>query len=154
KLTVAPTTMGDLTTRDQRVYYALVKQWEKEGRRSGFIPFSMQALARHLKMPWGQTTLESLKGSLFRLRGTLLVWEQAFEDKTTGRVLSLLDTFNLLSDLKIVRTRDDGKVNRGVGYFRFNDAVLKNLLVNHTKPVLFDVVLSFKSEIAQILYTH
>lgn len=154
KLTVYPMAKGDLTTRDQRVYYALVKHWGDRGRKFDFTPFSMQALARHLKMPWSPSTLDSLKGSLYRLRGTLLVWEQAFEDKTTGRVLSLLDTFNLLSDLKIVRTKDDGKVNREVGYFRFNDAVLKNLLANHTKPVLFDVVLSFRSEIAQILYTH
>jgi hypothetical protein len=154
KLTVAPTTKGDLTTRDQRVYYALVKHWEERGRKPDFTPFSMQALARHLKMPWGQTTLDSLRASLSRLRATYFEWEQAFEDKTTGRVLSLLDTFNLLSDLKIVRTKDDGKVNREVGYFRFNDAVLKNLLVKHTKPILFDVVLSFKGEIAQILYTH
>jgi hypothetical protein len=34
------------------------------------------------------------------------------------------------------------------------EAIIKNLLANHTKPVLFDVVLSFKSEITQILYTH
>ena len=154
KLTVAPTTKGYLTTRDQRVYYALVKQWGERGRKSDFTSFSIQVLARHLKMPWGQSTLDSLTGSLYRLRGTMFVWEQAFEDKTTGRVLSLLDTFNLLSDLKIVRTKDDGRANREVGYFRFNDAILKNLLVNHTKPVLFDVVLSFKNETAQILYTH
>src|SRR4051794_142166 len=101
KLTVAPTTKGDLTTRDQRVYYALVKHWGDRGRKSDFTPFSIHALARHLKMPWGQTTLDSLRGSLHRLRGTYFVWEQAFEDKATGRVLSLLDTFNLLSDLKI-----------------------------------------------------
>jgi hypothetical protein len=154
KLTVSPTTKGDLTTRDQRVYYALVKQWQDRGGKSDYTPFSMQALARHLKMAWGQSTIDSLRGSLSRLRGTLFEWEQAFEDKTTGRVLKLLDTFNLLSDLKIVSTSDDGKVNREVGYFRFNDAVLKNLLANHTKPVLFHVVLSFKSDIAQIFYTH
>src|SRR5205823_10369470 len=47
-----------------------------------------------------------------------------------------------------------GTVNREVGYYRFNDSLLKNLQTNHTKPVLFNVVLGFKSEIAQLLYTH
>src|SRR5512143_2930210 len=154
KLTVKPTVDGNPTTKDQRVYYALVKHWEERGRSPDFTPFSLQRLARLLRMPWGQTTIASLTGSLYRLAGTLFIWEQAFEDKTTGRVLSRLDTFHLLSDLKIARIRDEGKVNKEVGYFRFHDAVLKNLLANHTKPVFIDVVLSFRSEIAQILYTH
>src|SRR5512135_1412583 len=154
KLTVKPTVDGNPTTKDQRVYYALVKHWGERGRSPDFTPFSLQRLARLLRMPWGRCTRESLNASLFRLRGTLFIWEQAFEDKTTGRVLSRLDTFNLLSDLKIARIKDEGKVNKEVGYFRFHDAVLKNLLANHTKPVLIDVVLSFRSEIAQILYTH
>src|SRR5512135_694990 len=154
KLTVKPMVDGNPTTKDQRVYYALVKHWEERGRSADFTPFSLQRLARLLRMPWGQSTRESLNGSLFRLRGTLFIWEQAFEDKTTGRVLSRLDTFHLLSDLKIVRIKDEGKVNREVGYFRFHEQILKNLLANHTKPVLIDVVLSFRSEIAQILYTH
>jgi hypothetical protein len=154
KLTVAPTTKGNLTTRDQRVYYALNKQWRERGESTTFTPFSKQRLAKLLGMPWNQSTRESLDGSLYRLRGTFFIWEHAFEDKATGRVLSRLDTFNLLSDLKITRTSDDGKVNREVGYFRFHDAILKNLLANHTKPVFFDVVLSFRSEIAQLLYTH
>ena len=45
-------------------------------------------------------------------------------------------------------------VNKEVGYFRFDDFILKNLLANYTKPVLLDTVLSFESEIAQILYTY
>src|SRR5512135_3873100 len=154
KLTVSPTTKGNLTTKDQRVYYALVKHWEERGRSADFTPLSLQRLARLLQMPWGQTTIDSLTASLFRLRLTGFIWEQAFEDKATGRVFSRLDTFHLLSELKIARIKDEGKVNKEVGYFRFHEAIIKNLLANHAKPVLFEVVLSFKSEIAQILYTH
>src|SRR5207237_8271696 len=40
------------------------------------------------------------------------------------------------------------------GYFKFNDFILNNLLHNYTKPLLLEVVLGFKSELAQILYTH
>src|SRR5262249_1494274 len=93
KLTDATPTKGDRTTRDQRVYYALVKHWGDRGRRSDFTPFSKKRLARHLRMPWNPSTSESLDASLLRLAGTFFIWEQSFEDKTTGRVLSLLDTF-------------------------------------------------------------
>src|SRR5205823_3711023 len=40
------------------------------------------------------------------------------------------------------------------GYFSFNDFLTKNLLARHTKPVLFDTILQFKSDIAQLLYSH
>src|SRR5512135_3642986 len=69
KLTVKPTVDGNPTTKDQRVYYALVKHWEERGRSPDFTPFSLQRLARLLRMPWGQTTIDSLTASLFRLRG-------------------------------------------------------------------------------------
>jgi hypothetical protein len=59
-----------------------------------------------------------------------------------------------LSDLKIIKRKVDGHITREAGYFRFNDFILKNVFNNYTKPVLLEVVLSFKSEIAQLLYTH
>jgi hypothetical protein len=45
-------------------------------------------------------------------------------------------------------------VNREVGYFRFNGFILKNLLANHTKPVLLDTILTLQSDIAQLLYVY
>jgi hypothetical protein len=49
--------------------------------------------------------------------------------------------------------KHDGHTTRAEGYFKLNDAIIANLDRNHTKPVLLDVVLKFKSELAQILYT-
>ena len=62
--------------------------------------------------------------------------------------------FNILADLKIIKRRVDGHITREAGYFKFNDFILKNIFNNYSKPVLLEVVLSFKSEIAQLLYTH
>jgi hypothetical protein len=59
-----------------------------------------------------------------------------------------------LSELKVIRRKSDGHITQEYGYFKFNDFILNNLLQNYTKPVLLDVVLGFKSELAQILYTH
>ena len=154
KLKVGFTDEGSLTTEDQRVYYALVKVWEERGRTLGLIPLSLKRLARTLRKAWGQKTREALRRSLLRLRVTPFIWEQAYTDGPSGRRLELLDAFTILSDLKIVRRDDAGHVTREEGYFRFHEAVLKNLLAGHTKPVLLDVVLSFRSEVAQLVYSH
>jgi hypothetical protein len=154
KLSIGFTDKGVLTTEDQRVYYALARLWEERGRSTSFTPFSLQRLAKILGRKWGRKTRESLIDSLMRLRGTLFIWENAYVDGLKGATLGLLDTFNILADLKIARRGDDTHVTTEAGYFRFHEAITKNLLASHTKPVLFNVVLSFRSEIAQILYTH
>ena len=154
KVEMVPTTRGNLTTEDQRVYYALVRFWEERGRSTSFTPFSLQRLAKLLGRKWGKKTREALVESLMRLRGTLFIWEKAFVDGPERATLGLLDTFNILSDLKIARRGDDTHLTTEAGYFRFHESILKNLLAHHTKPVRLDVVLSFESEIAQILYTH
>jgi hypothetical protein len=154
KLSIGFTDKGSLTTEEQRVYYALVRHWEDRGRPPDFIPLSLKRLAKLLRKPWGQKTRESLRRSLLKLRVTPFVWEQSYVEGATGKTLRLLDAFTILSDLKIICREDEGHVTREAGYFRFHEAITQNLLASHTKPVLFDVVLSFKSDIAQILYTH
>src|SRR3954454_6569106 len=52
RLTVAPTTKGNLTTEDQRVYYALVRIWEERGRPETFTPVSLRHIAKVLRRKW------------------------------------------------------------------------------------------------------
>lgn len=151
---IAPTTEGALTTEDQKTYYALVRYWEESNRSDAVTFFSMRRLAKLLKKRWGTDVINSLTQSLTRLRGTLFTWENSYFDNSTKETIELLDTFNIISDLKLVRRKKEGAVNKAVGYFRFNDFVLGNLKTNHTKPLLFDVVMNFKSEIAQLLYVY
>lgn len=155
KVKVGFTDEGVLTTEDQKTYYALIKHWEDKGRSEKQISFSLRQLAKILKKgEWGTNVIESISKSMIRLRGTLFTWENSYFDNSTKETLELLDTFNILSELKIAKRKRDGAVNNEAGYFRFNDFILKNLLTNHTKPLLLDAVLQFKSEIAQLLYTH
>ena len=148
------TQRGELTTEDQRTYYALVKQWEESGRPHHYTFFSLRHLSRSLRKKWGTNVITALTESLIRLRTTPFIWKNSYHDGATKETIRILDTFNILSDLRIVRREQDGVVNKEVGYFKFNDFTLKNLTANHTKPVLLDTVLSFRSEVAQILYTH
>lgn len=151
---VAPTSRGSLTTEDQKTYYALIEHWEANGKLESVTPLSLSKLAKRLNKKWGTNVIESLTDSLVRLRATTFVWENSYFDNASQETIDLLDTFNILTELKIIKRKKDGTVNREVGYYRFNDSLLKNLQTNHTKPVLFNVVLGFKSEIAQLLYTH
>ena len=148
------TDRGELTTEDQKTYYALVKHWEESNHPNEQTYFSIRQVARRLGKGWGTNVINSVTESLIRLRGVLITWTNSYYDASTKETAEVLDTFNVLSELKIIKRKKDGVVNREVGYFRFNDFILKNLLANHTKPVLLEIVLGFKSEIAQILYTY
>lgn len=145
---------GALTTEDQKTYYALVWLWEQRGFSEALTPFSLQELARLLKKDWGRNVRLSLVQSLMRLRATLFVWQNSYFSRATQETLELLETFNILSELKLSRRDRRGKAPRERGCFRFNDLILKNLLARHTKPVLLDTVLSFRSGIVQLLYSH
>lgn len=148
------TQKGMLTTEDQKTFYALIKIWEDKGKPTEQTFYSSRGLARVLKKGWGTNVIESTDQSLLRLRMTPLIWRNSYHDSSRKDVIEQLDPFNILSDLKIIRRKSDGHITTEYGYFKFNDFILNNLLQHYTKPVLLDVVLGFKSELAQILYTH
>jgi hypothetical protein len=148
------TQRGVLTTEDQRTYYALIKQWEETGRPTLPTYFSLRKLAKHLQKKWGTNSIEALTRSLTRLVATPFFWKNSYFDSGRRRTIEELENFRILDKLKIIRTKTDGHITTAQGYFQFNDFILSNLLANHTKPLLLDVVLGLQSEIAQILYTY
>ncbi len=154
KVEVGFTQLGNLTTEDQKTYYGLVRQWEITGRPPEHTFFSTRKLAKTLRKRWGSNVIDSTTESLRRLRTTPFTWTNSYHNSSTGEEFEILDTFSILADLKIIRRKTDGHITREAGYFRFHDLILKNLLAHHTKPLLFDVILGFKSEIAQLLYIH
>ena len=154
RVEVGYTHLGELTTEDQKTYYALVKQWEASGESAQQTFFSVRSLARFLHKQWGTNVITAITESLRRLRATPLTWENAYFDTGSREVLEEINTFNILSELKIIRRKVDGAVTKEAGYFRFNDFTLKNLLNHHTKAVLFETILRFRSDLAQLLYTH
>lgn len=154
KVEVVPTLKGALTTFDQRVFYALVKIWEEKGKSITYTHFSLKKLAKTLGMKWGTRTIETLTASIDRLLLTPFLWEHSYYDAETKETVEVMENpFTILSERKIIKTKKDGHITREEGYFRFHPLIVSNLLANYTKPVLFEVVISFKSEIAQIIYT-
>lgn len=144
---------GYITTEDQKTYYGLLKIWEENSRSNSYTYFSLQGLAKTLGRKWGGVTLKTLKESLRRIYATSFSWSNAYYDSATGKVRKSLEMFRILDNLKIVETEADGHVTKSEGYFKFNDLILSNIKNNYTKPVFFKVVINFKSEIAQLLYT-
>ena len=155
KVTINPIgQLGDLTTDDQRMLYALIKHWEDRGKLARETPFSVRNLARLLHKKWGTNVIDAVTGSLERLRGTMLVWTRSYRSKDQ-RVEDFETSYvNILSKLKIVRRKVDGHVTTEAGYFQFDDHILKNLLENYTKPFLFDVFIDIRGEIALKLYSY
>jgi hypothetical protein len=146
---------GMLTTEDQKTYYALVKHWYESDSPETHAPFSIRKLAKLLqKKGWGTNVIDSITQSLSRLRVTPFTWTNSYHDASTGEIVEEIDRFNILADLKIVRRKVDGHITHEAGWYSFNDFITKNLLARHTKPVLFDTILQFKSDLAQLLYSH
>jgi len=151
---VGYTQRGVLTTEDQKTFYALLKLWEDKGRPTEQTYYSLRRLAKVLKKRWGTNVINATSESLLRLRITPLIWKNSYYSGAEKREVEVLDPFNILSELKIHRSKHEGHVTQEYGFFRFNDFILQNILANYTKPLLIDTVLSFRSEIAQLLYTH
>ena len=148
------------TTEDQKLYYGLVRLWEAEGRpEKEMVSFSMRQLADTIRKPWSTKTYQALQGGLERLIKTGLEWTDSYvdsekkegEEKPEATYKST--TFQILSEKTLVEVARDGRVTKAGCQFQFHPRILQNLLSNHTRPVLLDVVLDFKSELAQLLYT-
>lgn len=154
RVVVGYSNYGVLSTEDQKVCYALIKLWEERSKPKGAVHFSRQQLARVLKKSWGSKVNKSLTDSLFRLRFTPFVWERSYYDSIASETVERIDTFNILSELNLTRRTKGSITTTESSTFCLNERILTNLLNGHTRPVFLDTILSFKSEIAQILYTH
>lgn len=149
---IEPTTRGQLTTRDQKVYYVLLKLWDDTGQPDTPITFSLQKIARLMDEEWSGHAYHAISQSLLRLRGVLFVWENSYFDKVSGEHLERLDTFNILSELTIARRTKKLHATSAMCEFQFHRQLLKSLHANYTTPLFLDTLLGLKSEIAQLLY--
>jgi len=155
RLEVGFTQHGTVTTEDQKMFYALVRQWEESGKPSAQVFFSGRLLQRLLKKNWGTNVLDAITGSLRRLRTTPFTWTRSYHKSDAPKTSVEEETFfTMLADLKIVRRKTDGHVTNQQGYFQFDKNILENLLANYTKPLFLEDLFRFRSEIAQLLYVH
>jgi hypothetical protein len=156
RVEVGYTQLGTLTTEEQKLLYVLIKLWEDAGKPDVQVFFSTRSLARMLKKKgWGTNVIHAITKSLRKLRTIPIEWVNSYFDKTKeGAVLVDRRPFSILGELRVVERAQDGAVNSSLGYFKFDDHILRNLQLNYTKPVCIEEFFKLKSEIAQLVYTH
>lgn len=142
---------GSLNTEDQKVLYALIKLWEGKGRPE-ILYFSLNELAKALEKSWSVKTYNSLRESLLRLRFTAFVWIKAYYDDATNDYYDELDSFTILSDLKIAKRTKNERITTQACKVKFNEYLDKNLRSNHTQPAFYNQIIKFKSGLAQLIY--
>ncbi len=154
KVTIKPSAdFGSLTTEDQKVWYGLLELWERAGRPE-ILFFSLRELADVLGKSWGKDIREGLKKSLFRLNEVSFHWINSYFDSTSKKTLEFLNAFHIISDLQVVQLSNNHTINKEQCSCRFGHLLYQNLLNNYTKPTFLNIVLGFKSGVAQLLYKY
>jgi hypothetical protein len=157
KLEVGFTQFGTITTEDQKMFYALIRHWEENGKPADRpVYFSDRLISRLLKKKgWGTNVIVALTSSLRRLRTTPLRWIKSYHRKDNpARQYEEESFFSFLDTLKIVTRKEHGHVTNQQGYFQFDKEILSNLLNHYTKPLLDEEFFKLQTEIGQLLYTH
>jgi hypothetical protein len=157
KLEVGFTHLGTITTEDQKMFYALIRHWEENGKPADRpVYFSDRVIARLLKKRgWGTNVITAITASLRRLRTTPLRWIKSYHrQESPDREMEEETLFNFLDTLKIVTRKEHGHVTNQQGYFQFDREILSNLLNQYTKPLLDEEFFRLQTEIGQLLYTH
>ena len=141
---------------DFKGFCALIKMWEEQGRPAEKnVYFSMRRIADFLNLTWGGKTNKEIKSMLLRLREIPIRWSNSFYSKENKGIERLIESFNILSDLKIFeKEQGNGQMTLAISSFRFDRRLLANLLANYSKPLLFDNILKFKKETTILLYRY
>ena len=144
-------TLGTLTTFDERVFYALIEIWQEQ-EKADVCLFSEREIARRIKVHWGRQSAKAIRDSLTRLCGVSIEWQGSFYDSVKGGLVEIHNPFSILSHLEITSTKTQHFRDQRAE-FSFNPRVIKNLNSNYSRPVRFDVILSFHCPLAQAMYT-
>lgn len=150
----ANTEYGAPTTETQKVLYALYQISDEQGHPRRFY-FSRSKIAKILKKIPSKPTQAIIDKCLKQLRFTAFVLENTFYDITKKKTITPEDTITILSVLKTIKEKTDGHITAEACYCEFNEYIYNNLINGHTKPLLFENLLTLGDDgIAQIFYTH
>lgn len=151
------TEVGVFRIFDFKGFCALIKLWEMQGRPADRgVSFSFHQIADILELSWGGKTFAEIKAMLMRLRKIPIDWTNSFYNREKKETESLIESFTILSDLKIYEKSKSGggQMTLFFSSFALDKRLLGNLLANYSKPLMLDNVLKFKREISILLYRH
>jgi hypothetical protein len=149
---------GVLITHHFKLCLALVKLWGEAGRPIHEpVNFTILRLIKRLEMADSGREYERVKRWLRHLRQIPLTFINSFHIPGVAEYTDLTDV-TILNHLRIYERKKAGeqRKTRGYGEFRFDDHILESLINNHTHPLRFDIIKSFRKhkDIAILLYTY
>lgn len=147
----ADQTLGTLNTFDERVFYCLVEFWQEQARPIK-VSFSEREIARRLKVQWGRQSAKAIDDSLNRLRTVPIQWRGSFFNAGLEQYTEIKNPFTILSHLLVESTKNRA-FKAQIAEFSFDERIVANLIANHSRPVRLDVILDFRSPLAQSIYT-
>jgi len=150
------TEVGVFRIFDFKGFCALLKIWESQGRpATKNVTFNFKQIADILELSWGGKTFTEIKAMMNRLRKIPIDWSNSFYNREKKETERLIESFNILSDLKIYeRGKQTGQMSFSFSSFAFDKRLVANLLNNYSKPLLLSTVLRFKKEISILLYRY
>jgi len=147
--------VGTLRTEDIKTLTALYRLWEEAGKPTDkAVPMSRRLVASILGKKENKNSLNGIADSLDRLNSVRLKFENSFYDATEKAWITVEEGFSILSNLVIVRRKSDNPKQPVLerGAFKFNDRIIGNLLLNHSKPVYLEAVASIRGEQELLFY--
>ena len=113
---------GNLTTEDQKVWYALIFLWELKARPVE-LHFSLREIASVLRRFWSQNVLTAIRESLTRMSLSGFVWKNAFYDRPAQETYRELRTFHIITELYIAEHETEGHTNKQACRAKFHPLI-------------------------------
>lgn len=146
---------GILTTHDGKVFYGLLKLWEKAGKPDKTpVQFTIGQLASELKLPDGSLIYRAIRKHLYNLAEIPIKFIESY--KTNNGRDTLTAVFHLVDSLSVFERNKDNPKQKYFAFsrFKFNDDIINSIKSGYIKPLRLDILKQLKSEIAFIVYRH
>lgn len=146
--------VGVFTPFEAKVFYALQDFWDQEGRvLNKPVVISLYKLANRLHLEIDGRNYSRLKKALTRLRQIPITWKLSYFQANKKDWDEQISFQTILSDLNLKARKEGERVRAAIAY-KLDERIQRNLLENHSHPILIDTVISFQKEYAQLLYVY
>ena len=141
---------------DFKGFCALVQLWEEQGRPlKDNVYFSAYKIADVMGITWSGKSYKLIKEMMMRLRKIPIDWVNSFYIRETKENERLIESFTILSDLKLFeRGTKHNQPTLAISSFSFDKRLVANWLANYSKPLILDVIFKFQKEVSVLLYRY
>lgn len=146
--------VGVLKTSHLKVLYGVLKLWTKNSLPpTGEVSFSRNELRKVMGGKHGGWVHKRIKQWLFDLFNIPLVWEHSFYDAEKKQTIEKVDAFRFFNSVSVFsKSNNTNTAGFQKSKIVLNEMVVRNILNQGGKNLIFDVILNIRGEIALLLY--